>query len=44
MTIQAGKTEGVGYDCSVVSWFWLGAAILSVLFTLLVWTLSVRRK
>ena len=44
MTIQAGKTEGVGYDFSVVSWFWLGAAILSVLFTLLVWMLSVRRK
>ncbi|MBP3202960.1 MAG: MFS transporter [Bacteroidales bacterium] len=43
MTIEAGKTAGAGYDFSVVSWFWLGAAILSVVFTLFVWYLT-RKK
>lgn len=39
-TIQSGKTVGAGvasYDFSVVSWFWIGAAILSVICALSVW-------
>ena len=44
MTIEAGKASGSGYDFSVVSWFWLGAAILSVIFTIVVWIISHRRS
>ena len=39
--IQQGKSGGVAdvaaYDFSVVTWFWIGAAILSVVCTLAVW-------
>jgi OPA family sugar phosphate sensor protein UhpC-like MFS transporter len=40
MTIGQGKTivDGVAvYDFSTVQWFWLGAAILSVVCALTVW-------
>ena len=41
-TIESGKSAAVAgeaarYDFSVVSWFWLGAAVLSVLCALTVW-------
>ena len=42
-TIESGKSaaavagQATQYDFSVVSWFWLGAAILSVLCALTVW-------
>ena len=41
-TIESGKSvavagEAARYDFSVVSWFWLGAAVLSVLCALTVW-------
>lgn len=46
-TIQSGKVAAGGaaasYDFSAVAWFWIGAAILSVVCTLLVWIMS-RRK
>ena len=40
--IQQGKSGGAAdvaaaYDFSVVTWFWIGAAILSVVCTLAVW-------
>ena len=38
--IQGGKSVADGvlsYDFSVVSWFWIGAAVLSVICTLTVW-------
>lgn len=41
--IEGGKSEGV-YDFTVVTWFWLGAAVLSVIFTLFVWRLSPKKK
>lgn len=44
-TIQSGKSvaEGVAsYDFSVVSWFWIGAAVLSVICTLTVWKTKVK--
>ena len=47
ITIQSGKSVGVGaadYDFSVVSWFWIGAATLSVLCTLAVWWFASRNK
>lgn len=44
LTIEAGKSADAGYDFSVVSWFWFGAAILSVFFTVGVWILSARKK
>ena len=34
---KAGAGETAAYDFSVASWFWIGAAILSVLCTLAVW-------
>ena len=34
---KAGAGESAAYDFSVASWFWIGAAILSVLCTLAVW-------
>ena len=34
---KAGAGESATYDFSVASWFWIGAAILSVLCTLAVW-------
>ena len=43
ITIQSGKEAGEGaasYDFSIVSWFWIGAAILSVVCTLIVWRMS----
>ncbi len=46
ITIQSGKnpTDGCGYDFSVVSWFWIGAAMLSVGCTAAVWYLAARRR
>lgn len=44
-TIQGGKTitEGVtSYDFSVVSWFWIGAAMLSVICALTVWNAKAK--
>lgn len=44
-TIQSGKTVGAGaasYDFSVVSWFWIGAAVLSVACALAVWNAKAR--
>ena len=46
ITIQSGKIAGEGpaaYDFSVVSWFWIGAAILSVICTVIVWQMA-RKK
>ena len=47
ITIESGKTAGAAdaavYDFSVVSWFWFGAAILSVVFTLIVWVLTAKK-
>lgn len=46
ITIQSGKVAGEGtaaYDFSVVSWFWIGAAILSVICTVIVWQMA-RKK
>ena len=41
MTIESGKSVVPGtYDFSVVSWFWFGSAILSVVLTVAVWMLS----
>lgn len=45
--IQSGKTVGEGaaaYDFSMVSYFWVGAAILSVVCTIIVWIMSSRKK
>ena len=47
ITIQSGKVAGEGaasYDFSVVSWFWLGAAILSVVCTIVVWRMAKKKK
>lgn len=44
-TIQSGKTVGAGaasYDFSVVSWFWIGAAVLSVVCALAVWNAKAK--
>ena len=44
-TIQSGKSIGDGtalYDFSIVSWFWIGAAVLSVLCTLTVWNAKAK--
>ncbi|MFI3281071.1 MAG: MFS transporter [Rikenellaceae bacterium] len=46
-TIESNKTmvDGVAhYDFSTVSWFWLIAAILSVILALGVWVLSKRKE
>lgn len=34
---SGGAADAAAYDFSVVTWFWIGAAILSVLCTLTVW-------
>ena len=34
---KAGAGEAAAYDFSVASWFWVGAAVLSVICTLAVW-------
>lgn len=47
ITIQSGKVAGEGtaaYDFSVVSWFWIGAAILSVICTVIVWQMAKKRS
>ena len=47
LTIESHKVvvDGVTtYDFSVISWFWLGAAILSVIFTGFVWILQSKKK
>lgn len=47
ITIQSGKIAGEGaasYDFSVVSWFWVGAAILSVICTLIVWKMAKKKR
>ncbi|MGM9698134.1 MAG: MFS transporter [Prevotella sp.] len=47
LTIESNKVivDGTAvYDFSVISWFWLGAAILSVIFTIIVWILQVNKK
>lgn len=44
LTIESGKSAGGTYDFSSVSWFWFGAAILSVILTFVVWGISARRK
>ncbi len=47
MTIERGKTivDGVThYDFSVARWFWVGAAILSVLLALLIWRKEPQRE
>lgn len=46
ITIQSGKVAGEGtaaYDFSVVSWFWIGAAILSVICTVIVWQMAKKK-
>ncbi|MGN1221340.1 MAG: MFS transporter [Candidatus Cryptobacteroides sp.] len=47
-TIQSGKVAAEGaaasYDFSAVAWFWIGAATLSVICTILVWIMSRRRN
>lgn len=46
-TIQGSKTvaDGVAsYDFSTVSWFWIGAAILSVVCSLGVWAMTSRKR
>ena len=45
--IQSGKTVGEGaaaYDFSTVAYFWVGAAILSVVCTVIVWIMANRKK
>lgn len=45
--IQSGKTVGGGaaaYDFSTVAYFWVGAAILSVVYTVIVWIMANRKK
>ena len=47
LTIESNKVVVDGttvYDFSVISWFWLGAAILSVIFSIIVWILQSRKK
>lgn len=47
ITIQSGKVAGEGaasYDFSIVSWFWIGAAILSVICTMIVWKMANKKK
>lgn len=47
ITIQSGKEAGEGaasYDFSIVSWFWIGAAILSVICTMIVWKMANKKK
>lgn len=47
ITIQGGKVAGEGaasYDFSIVSWFWIGAAILSVICTMIVWKMANKKK
>ena len=34
---KAGAGDAAAYDFSVASWFWVGAAVLSVICTLAVW-------
>lgn len=46
-TIQSGKTVGEGaaaYDFSSVAYFWVGAAVLSVICTVIVWIMASRKK
>lgn len=47
-TIQSGKSVGTGaeacYDFSAVTWFWIGAAILSVLCTAVVWHMVSKQR
>ena len=46
-TIQSGKTVGEGaaaYDFSSVAYFWVGAAVLSVVCTVIVWIMASRKK
>lgn len=45
--IQSGKTVGEGaaaYDFSSVAYFWVGAAVLSVVCTVIVWIMANRKK
>ena len=45
--IQSGKTVGEGaaaYDFSSVAYFWVGAAVLSVVCTVIVWIMASRKK
>lgn len=45
-TIQGGKTASAGvtsYDFSIVSWFWIGAAMLSVVCALTVWNARAKK-
>lgn len=45
--IQSGKTVGGGaaaYDFSSVAYFWVGAAVLSVVCTVIVWIMASRKK
>lgn len=45
--IQSGKTVGEGaaaYDFSSVAYFWVGAAALSVVCTVIVWIMASRKK
>lgn len=45
-TIQGGKTASAGvtsYDFSIVSWFWIGAAMLSVICALTVWNAQAKK-
>lgn len=45
--IQSGKTVGEGasaYDFSSVAYFWVGAAVLSVICTVIVWIMASRKK
>lgn len=45
--IQSGKTvgeEAAAYDFSSVAYFWVGAAVLSVICTAIVWIMASRKK
>lgn len=45
--IQSGKTVGEGaaaYDFSSVAYFWVGAAVLSVVCTVIVWIMASRKE
>lgn len=47
ITIQSGKRLDTGvadYDFAIVTWFWIGAAILSVCCALCVWYITAKKK
>ena len=44
LTIESGKSAAGSYDFSSVSWFWFGAAVVSVMLTFVVWFMSSRKR